>query len=544
MRISSSIKSPIIKLSLLVSVLTLMVYIPAVFCGFVNFDDPEYIYKNPAIKDLDGQFILDAFSASYMGLWMPLTWISLAIDYHFWGLNPFGYHFTNILLHSVNAGGVVLVADRLYMGWRGVDTKPDRLKYSFILLLAGICWSLHPLRVESVAWVTERKDVLNGFFSIASIHCYLGYAIRRRGGGADMGSKRGYFYSLGLFLLSLMAKPVSVVLPLMFLVMDWYPLRHLRRDNFIPLIKEKAPFFFLAVLMIVATIKLAAGKSITILAPLSELSVESRFLVAGHGLIEYVRMIIWPSGLTHLYMIPRVFPLSFYVYPVIAIVFTCCCIKFRIKYPFLLACWLLFILPLMPVLGFLQSGAQSHADRFTYLPAILPGIIVVYLLAAATDRNTLNLSRTSVYAGALIIPILYIVLTIHQIGFWKDSETLWSRLISIQPIGRAYYYRGDYRLQQMRYDEAVADLRESIRMGYEAGHSEMSAQHAICGEALRLGGRFEESLDEFSLALAFNPKSQPEVYYNRSRALLALGRKAEADADLSQAKMFGLKGVP
>jgi len=530
--------------ALLVGTITFLLYLPALTCEFVNFDDPEYIYENLAIRVLDWQFVLDAFSTSYKGWWMPLTWLSLAVDYHFWGLNPFGYHLTNILLHAANAGVAVLVADRLYSGWQGSpDTKPGSPAYSVMLLLAGLFWSLHPLRVESVAWVTERKDVLNGLFSLAAIYCYLRYVLIRSVQSERPGGVRAYFFSLCFFLLSLMAKPVSVVLPIMLLVLDWYPLGRLSRGNVRLIVKEKIPYLLLALMMSIATIRFAAGE--TILVPFSELTLDSRFLVAGHALVEYVRMIIWPSNLVHLYLMPRLFPLSFYLYAALAIVFTFCSIRNRYCYPALLACWLLFILPLLPVLGFLQSGAQSHADRFTYLPSLLPTVIAVYVVAAALQRYSGSLpgfSAVFITVSAFIVLLGYAVLSVHLIGFWRNSETLWSRLIAVQPVGRAYYYRGDHLLQQGRYAEAAADFRESIRMGYDAGHPEIYKLHAIRGEALRRGGRFEESLQEFTAALNLEPQS--ESYYNRSLALRALGRGGEADEDLRQARSLGFKALP
>ncbi|MFH1027993.1 MAG: hypothetical protein V1791_08325, partial [Pseudomonadota bacterium] len=140
----------VLKVALGAALVCFLVYLPALFCDFINWDDPDYIINNPGIRLLDRQFLKEAFTTSYMGWWMPLTWISFAIDYRFWGLDPFGYHLTNVLLHSVNAGLVVLVADRLLNRMQGVEGKLQvGYLYPATLLLAGLLWALHPLRVES-----------------------------------------------------------------------------------------------------------------------------------------------------------------------------------------------------------------------------------------------------------------------------------------------------------------------------------------------------------------------------------------------------------
>src|SRR6185369_5527675 len=193
-------------------------------------------------------------TTTYMGWCMPLTWISLAIDYHFWGLDPFGYHLTNVVLHVVNTALVVMIADQLVghlnsahpenrrvkgveVGSEGVSLPP--CLYSCVLLLAGLLWALHPLRVESVVWVTERKDVLNGLFSLGTIHFYLRYARVRDAAGNNGVATRNYIISLLSLLLSLMAKPASVVIPVMLLVADWYPLGRLQAGRLRPVVLEK-----------------------------------------------------------------------------------------------------------------------------------------------------------------------------------------------------------------------------------------------------------------------------------------------------------------
>lgn len=514
------------KMAVVAASVCLIVYLRSLACGFVNLDDPQYVYENPAIRVFDLQFIIDSFTTSYMGWWMPLTWISLAVDYLFWGLNPVGYHLTNILLHAVNTGLVVLIAARL-----PGPVAEGRLK-PWLPLFAALLWGLHPLRVESVVWVTERKDVLNGLFSLGAILFYLRHA------QASLESAkiitRDYGISLLLFLLSLMAKPVSVVLPVLFLLLDYYPLQRLRSGNAGRVVMEKIPFLVLAAATSAATLYFAAGE--TILVPLSDYPLGSRLLVAGYALVEYLRMSLWPTGLTHFYPILPELPFSYYAHTLLAVGLTVYVIRSRREQPWLLASWVAFILPLLPVLGLFQNGAQSHADRFTYLPAVLPVIMVVAVVATQVEKIIARLPRYGallVMAAVLSVPLAHALLSYQMIGYWRNSGTLWSRLIDVSPVGRAYYYRGAYYLETGNYEAAVKDLKESVRLAQEAGHPEIYTLYAFLGDAFRRGGRYDEAVTAFSTAISLRPV--PNFYYHRGLANKSLGRVREAEKDFVRA---------
>ncbi|HEY3307586.1 MAG TPA: tetratricopeptide repeat protein [Desulfuromonadaceae bacterium] len=516
-------------IALAASLICLLVYLRALSCDFINWDDPLYVLENSGIRILDWQLIREAFTTSYLGWWMPLTWISFAVDYHFWGLNPLGYHLINVLLHAVNTGLVVLIAGRLLRpGPEGEGD--DRYLYPATLLLAGLLWGIHPLRVESVAWVTERKDVLNGLFSLGSILSYLHHVEHRDGQDQRKGISFPYLLSLVLFLLSLMAKPVSVVIPVMLLVMDCYPLQRLTTKNALKIIAEKLPFLIIALIMVVFTLSFASGE--TILVSLQDFPLYRRLILAGNSLFEYLRMTVYPVGLINIYLLPRVFPVSYYPAALGVLVFSCYCCYCCKRRPWLLATWLLFLLPLIPVLGFFQNGAQAYADRFTYLPAVALSIFVAGLLKSTISRRR-GLPRLLVMSLAVLIPIILGTVSIHLIGAWKNPETLWSRVIAIQPVGRAYYHRADYRLQTGRYLEAAEDLSVSIRMGLEAGFPGVFNLHALRGDALSRAGDYGEAVRELSEAIGLNP--YPNYFYHRGRALDALGKKKEAAEDFLRA---------
>lgn len=517
--------------ALLAGLICLLVYLRAIYGDFVNYDDYQYVVDNPGIRLLDWQFVKEAFTTSYMGWWMPLTWISFAIDYHFWELNPFGYHLANILLHAANTGLMVLVADgllRVEGGGLRAEGSPVQW-YPATLLLAALLWGIHPLRVESVAWVTERKDVLNGIFSLTAILFYLRYVRAKEFAGYSAQVVRYYILSLLFLLLSLMSKPVSVVIPAMLLLADWYPLQRFQKEKPLQIVIEKIPFAILVAAISLATMYFAAGNQI--LVSYDDLSLFKRFIMAGNAIFEYCLMSLYPVGIIHIYILPWPFPAAYTVKTIIVVIFTVFCFWRYKKNPWLTATWLAFLLPLLPVLGFFQNGSQSHAARFTYLPALAPSICVAALFAAVyrlvADRQPKFLRLLPVGIAAVLI--LYGTITLIHLAAWKNPETLWSRAIAIRPIGRVYYLRADYFLKEKRYLEAADDLQKSIDFGRKAGFTMQYNLHALRGDALNKAGKYEEAVQEFTQAIKLSP--YPEYFYHRGLALESMGRIKEAELD-------------
>lgn len=508
-----------------VAAVCLLVFLRALTCDFINWDDPLYVTENPAIRLLDWQFIKESFSVSYLGWWMPLTWISFAIDYQIWGLNPFGYHLTNILLHAANAGIVVLIADMLFRQIFIREEYPERY-YRIAAILSGLLWGIHPLRVESVVWITERKDVLNGFFALLSVLLYLTYVQRKNMGEKGSSLLWVYVCSLLSLLISLTAKPVSVVIPAMLLVLDWYPLSRLKAGNCAGCIKEKIPYAIISAGMVLVTLFLASGESI--LVSYNDFPLTSRVILAGNSIFEYLKMTLFPLDLVNLYLLPRIFPPSFYVGAVLSVsIMLACAVTWRRRpwYPSTMLC---FILPLVPVLGFFQNGAQAHADRFTYLPGIAVSIAAAgFFVKLAAASNAI--SRKVVYSVVLAVVLNFVLLSIHLTGAWKNAETLWTRVIKIQPVGRAYYLRAEYLAHNNRYREAADDISVSIQMGKNAGYPGVFYLHALRGDALIKSKQYESAVNEFSEAIRLNPHGI--FFYHRGIALKALGRQDEADND-------------
>ena len=381
-------RHPVNRIALAAAVICLLVFLRALACDFVGLDDGDYILKNTDIRHLDARLLVSAFTRLFAGdYWMPLTWLSFAVDYRFWGLNPLGYHLTNILLHAANAGLAVLIADRLCRDRFG---RPGafagyRYLYPGMLLLAGLLFGIHPLRVESVAWVTERKDVLNGLFALGSILCYLDYAHAREDGGGTGTARWYYLLSLVLFVLSLMAKPVSVVIPALLLAADWCPLGRLRKGRILPVLAEKIPFFVGSAAMAAAIILIMSGQNS--IASGADLPFGLRVIVSGNAVFEYARLQLFPVGILPFYVLAKAIPPAFAVKTAVVVAVTCLCIYAGRRRPWVCATWFSFVIPLLPVLAFFYNGVDiAFAARFTYLPAVVPSIVAAALCAVAYER--------------------------------------------------------------------------------------------------------------------------------------------------------------
>ena len=511
-----------------VAIVTLLVYLKVLGAGFVNVDDPDYVLNNPLIRQLNVDTVVSAFTQVHLGWWMPLTWLSLAFDYHVWEYNPFGYHLTNILLHAANSGLVVLIADQLLMREQGTSGKGQDSPYIYpaTLLLAGFLWGMHPLRVESVAWVTERKDVLNGFFSFGSILFYLRYASKKTSTAGNSYAGVDFVLSLALFLMSLMAKSVSVVLPLMLLVFDWYPLGRLRRGSFTTLLLEKIPFLAGSVALSVVTFFVAARSQHLVTFDMFPLS--QRLVVSGNAVWEYCRMLFFPVNLTPFYVIPDPIP-PFYTVTTILVVIALAFIICYKRLPWLQACLLCFLLPLLPVLAFFQNGDQAFADRFTYLPSLAPAIVASALLTHFTVRQKGMWRRSLMVLAPACLLIMFFFITLRLFAVWQSSETYWTRVIDVQPTAIGYKERGRYYHSIGRYSAAVEDFTSALSMLPKTLKPYQYNFYAFRGESLRNASLLEESVKDFSIAISFFP--HPVYYYHRGLALQALGRAKEADED-------------
>ncbi len=529
-----------------VSIICMIVYLRALSCDFVNFDDHDFIVNLVPIRTFDLNFIKWAFTTvvPIAGAWIPLNWISLALDYQLWGgLNPLGFHLTSALLHAANAFLVVLIADALCKKRfeEAADGQPPTYLYPVMLLLSGLLFGLHPLRVEAVVWMTERRGVLNGLFSLSSVLFYLRYAQKKEGSGfiTTLFSKY-YLLSIAAFGCSLMAKPVSVVLPVMLLVLDWFPLDRLRKQTLLSVIVEKVPYLILSAAITVISVRIGVKGG---LISYELLSFAQRCILSGNAIFEYVRLTLFPFGILPQRIITSPFPFSYTVKATLAVMAICLCLGSVRKNRWLPATTLLFLIPIFPVLSFFQANDWLYGPRHTYLASVAISILAAYGFTVGLNKLRCFGVRSLYILGMSVttaVVVFHAVVTYQRIGDWRDSGTMWTRVITNLPYSRAYFLRGLHYVDSGQYMAAVNDyttcLEFSVRENYPVIYQVNIYAHR--GEAFAGAGRYEEAVRDFSTAISRIPN--PLYYYHRGMALRALGKVREAEEDFRRAG--GTKG--
>ncbi|MFQ5737098.1 MAG: hypothetical protein ACE5GY_09610, partial [Thermodesulfobacteriota bacterium] len=431
----------LLLLGALVAATVFIVYLPVLGNGFVNWDDGAYVYRNLHIRSLDIRW---AFSSVVVGTWLPLTLLSYTLDYAIWGLNPLGYHLTNNLLHALNSALVLVLGARLYaIAAHGEGAKKGALWAGFV---AALLFGLHPLRVESVAWIAERKDVLCAFFFLLAALAYIEYASVKNAPGRGL---LWYAASLVLFILALLAKPMAVTLPAVLLILDLYPLGRLtgrRGAGAGRAVAEKIPFFALSVAA--SATALWAQRLYDAVAPLSSAAPFDRVLTAINASVFYLYKTIAPVGLAPLYPRPSGMggtgasllssPASIVSLAVFLVLTAVCVLTFR-RRRYIGTAMLCYAVTLLPVSGIIRVGSQAAADRYTYLPTIglfvLAGALAGRVIARQKARRGVGrgVGRMVVAATVLAAVIALSWATVRQTRVWKDSLTLWSYEIARYP---------------------------------------------------------------------------------------------------------------
>lgn len=479
-----------------VALVTLLVYLPALNNGFVNWDDQAYVYENQNVQSFDLGFLKWSLTAVVASLWHPLTLISLALDHAIWGLNPWGYHLTNILIHSLNTFLVFMLAMRLI---ECNNLWKDKKKALVSAFTAALLFGIHPLHVESVAWVSERKDVLSAFFFLLTLLTYIKY-VRANG------SNRMYFYSLSLisFILALMSKPMVVTLPIVLLILDYYPFKRLELKNAKTMLLEKLPFFSLSFLTALAT--LWAHKTSGALPTLEIFPLTTRSLSAMYAYIFYLAKMIMPVGLAPFYPYPEwmdLFTIKYITAYILLILITISAIWSMRGHRLFSTVWLFYFIMLIPVIGIVQVGEQAAADRYTYLPSlgpfILAGISSGYLFELCPQRK----ARIGFIMVLTFTLSILTVKAIKQIDIWQDPIALWSHEIKLSPkAATAYINRGKAYADAWNHQLALRDYGMAIQLNplrFEA--------HLNRGVAFYKLGKYQEALTDVNRSLTLNPKS-------------------------------------
>jgi Flp pilus assembly protein TadD len=556
---SARSRAPYVAVAL-IALLTLACFSPALQAGFIDWDEDPLLIKNLGYRGLGLAQLGWMFTTTRMGHYMPLTWFSYAWDFVNWGMNPLGYHLTNLLVHCASAAVLYLIALRLLALARPA-ADPRSLWPG--ALFAALVWAIHPLRVESVAWVTERRDVLSGLFFLLAVLGYVGYCGEEPGGPRR---RRLYWLSLGSFTLALLSKGIVATLPAVLLLLDVYPLRRIgdwpsaRRA-----LLEKIPFLALALAAVaVGFWAVVRGGGMT---PVGQLGWLGRAAVSVYAVAFYLWTSVWPAGLSPLYELPV--PLNpmawvFLVSGIVVAAITAAAVRLRRRWPALLAAWVAYLLLLLPVAGLAHNGYQIAADRYTYLPAValalLAGGAVAAVGVALSRRHHRILAAV---LAALVIASLGAA-TWRQTGFWIDGVTLWQRALARDPAsGIAHANLGGELAKRSRMAEAVKEFDEAIRLrpNYAEAHlflGVLMAQqgrvadaaalferalelrpgfadaHNNLGVTLARAGRLRQAEEHFRIAARLDPDSA-DARNNLGLALAQQGRLAEAEAQFQEA---------
>jgi protein O-mannosyl-transferase len=520
---------------------TMALYWPATRCDFVNLDDGLHVTSVVQVQrglSLDG--IKWAFLNPVADNWHPLTVLSHMLVCQIFGLNPWGHHLANLLLHALNAGLVFVLLQRMTgASWRS--------------LLVAALFALHPLRVESVAWVTERKDVLSGFFGLLALMAYARYVEVRslkskvqslksvvRGLSPIFHPPSSIFYLLSLFFLALglMSKPMLVTWPFVMLLLDYWPLgrmqngqtsetQHASRNTLLRLVWEKVPFFVLAVLEGVVTF--AVQKHAGVLAAGENLPLGAR---SGNALISYGRYLekmFWPRDLVVLYPHPGHWPLATLLLAGGVMVGISVLVwAQRRRFPFLLVGWLWYCGTLVPVSQLIQTGGHAMADRWTYLPSLGVLIQVVWGACELTRRWRYQALTFSMIGGTAIV--LCLALTRCQIGYWMDSEALFRHALGVTVNNDAAHNGlGVALVKKGQIDEAIRQFQESIHLNPD--HADV---HYNLGTALYQQGRSGEAISQFQEAIRLKP-DHATAHNNLGTALGLIGQTEEAIRQFQEA---------
>jgi Tfp pilus assembly protein PilF len=540
---------PVGLMAVMLALVTIALYWPATRYAFVVLDDPANVSSNVHVQNgLTWEGIKWAFlnPVAYPG-WQPLTMLSHMVVCQVFGLNPWGHHLANVLLHALNAGLVFALLQQMTGAtWRS--------------LLVAALFAAHPLRVEAVAWVTQRREVLTAFFGLLALIAYARYTeiqslkskvqspksvvrppsavlLRRTGGPwslSHLPSPVFYLLSLCCFALGLMSKPTVVTWPFVMLLLDYWPLRRLEPSTLNSqlatmwrLVKEKIPFFVLAALMCVVTFVvqkreglLGVGESLSLGAHL------------GNALISYCRYLgklFWPTELAVFYPHPGQWPLGKVLLAggVILGISVLVWVRGR-RSPFLLVGWLWYCGTLVPMSQVIQTGSHAMADRWTYLPSLGVLILAIWGACELTRRWRYQVLALSVAGGAAIV--LCLALTRHQLGYWKNSETILRHALAVtennyhahRNLGVVFYEKG-------QVDEAISQFQAAVRV-----RPYFPEAYDHLGIAFDKKGQLDEAIRQLQEAIRLDP-DYTDAHYNLGVAFYQQGRTGEAIRQFQEA---------
>jgi tetratricopeptide (TPR) repeat protein len=519
---------------------------------FINFDDPGYITKNYQVQSgLNTESVKWAFTTTHLSYWHPLTWLSHMLDWSLFGDNAGGHHLVSLLLHI---GAVIFLFLFLF------KTTNNLWPAAF----AAAFFALHPLRVESVAWASERKDVLSMFFGMAALYAYAFYV--------EKGQISRYLICLVLFVFSLMSKPMLVTLPFVLLLLDYWPLK--RFENLSAssssvlkaagrLVGEKIPFFIMTIVASVITFWAQVKEGAV--APVESIELATRAANAIYSYAAYLGKIFWPVNLAVFYPYDFAIPVWKIVISALVLAFITAAVLYSVKkLPFLFVGWFVYLGGLVPVIGLVQVGRQAMADRYTYLPSV--GIAMMLAWGISVLIKNEKTRRNFLFPAAIAVLCLLALLTFRQCGFWKSSFTLFKHTLRVTKnnylahtnLGAAFAELGQYQ-----YQRSIEEYNKAIRLNPDdsLAYYNRAAAYAKIGQhqnairdynkAISLKpdyieaynnrgniygqhGQYKMAIEDFNRIIALDP-NQVKAYNNRGLAYSELGQHKSALEDFNRA---------
>ena len=533
---------------LLLAMATMAVFLPVVGLDITNYDDPDYVTHPRVQTGLTWESLSWAFTHAHSGNWHPLTSISHMLDFQLYGLKPAGHHLTNLLFHATNS----LLLFLLLRGLTGAVWRSACVAALF---------ALHPLHVESVAWVAERKDVLSAFFGLLSLLAYARYTQAAVAPLASHASRmihhpRSFFYLLALsfFAMGLMSKPMLVTWPCAMLLLDYWPLRRFELATLWRLVVEKVPFFALSAASCVVTF--AVQKAWGAVVPLEHAPLGLRFLNALVCYFGYIWKLVRPTNLAVIYPYVRNWPPGDVIVSLLVLAaITILALWQRKARPFLLVGWAWYLGTLVPVIGLVQVGNQAMADRYTYLPAIGLFLMLVWGIAEIIGARPGCRAVAALSATAMLTACS--LLTQAQVMVWQNTETLFQHALAVttnnfvayNSLGfyfstqreadkaKRYFHAGlavnpacqfaweglaNVLIEQGKLDEAISDCQAALQL-----NPGMAEAHGTLGLALIKQGKTNEAVAQYSEAIRLRPDYAP-AHYNLANALAAQGEIEQA----------------
>ena len=521
---------------------TFLVFSPALLNGFVEWDDYINLFENTNYRGLGWKQIRWMFTSTLMGHYIPVTWLTFGLDYTLWGMNPFGYHLTNALLHATSAAVFYLVALRLL----AKATSLTGLAIRVGGVAATLFFALHPLRAESVAWATERRDVLSGLFFLLTVLMYLTAA-------DGEGARRRWLLSgsVACYVLALLSKSIVMTLPLVLVLLDIYPLGRLRlkwgawrEATSWVILREKVPYLVVGLAGGITSYWAVAASNF--LTSVDKHGWPARLAMAGYSLWFYVQKTLLPMALSPLYELPALvnpWEPRFLLSGLAVIAVSILLLALRRRWPAGLTVWVNYGIILGPVSGIVHAGHQLTHDRYSYLSCLGWALLVGAAVGSIAQAVPAGAVRPWLLKAASAVAVTWILalgtLTWYQIQIWRDTETLWRYAVESDPacsicqnnMGVFFYRQNLLPLAKERYELALALRPDRVRV------------HGNLGLALYTMGEFEAGKHHVDVALARYP-DDPDILSNMGLGFLGQKRYPEALQYLERANRIDPNYVP